>query len=501
MTAAPLSRISRGSMPRLLLGAIIGVTLLRTAIAVTTGLTDDEAYYRLWTLAPALSFLDHPPMVAWLMSAGRFLAGDTVLGLRLPSLLISLAGPFLLWRTAILLFDRQTAIAAVAFALVMPLLAVGGIITTPDAPSVLFWGLCAWGLAEMHVSRNANWWLAVGFFAGLGLLSKYTNLFVGAGILLWVLVVPRNRAWLKSWQLWAGGVIAAICTLPVVIWNARYHWASFDKQLGRAARGADWTLNFLLEMLGGYIGLASPIIAILGLIGLARLMQEASRSRDERALLVLSGLAPLVLYFLVHALHARVQANWLAPLYPALALAAGYQLTLSASAHKKRWFVAAVATGAVMTGLVYLHALRPFLVLEGPRDPTSQMRGWPQLAAEVERLRQQNGAAWIGTGNYATTGQLAFAFRQGAPVMQVNDRLRYVHLPQVDPALAAKPGLVVEIDDRPTEAMLRSRFRSVRPAGEVARTYRGVVLGTYALFVVSHPISPATVFSYEPGRD
>ena len=38
-------------------------------------------------------------------------------------------------------FGRRIAITTVAFSLVMPLLAVGGIIITPDAPSVFFWGL------------------------------------------------------------------------------------------------------------------------------------------------------------------------------------------------------------------------------------------------------------------------------------------------------------------------------------------------------------------------
>jgi 4-amino-4-deoxy-L-arabinose transferase-like glycosyltransferase len=501
MTVAAEARRTFASMPRLLLVAILAITALRALVAANAGLTDDEAYYRLWALAPALSYLDHPPMVGWMMAAGRAIAGDTAFGLRLPALLISLLGPFLLWRTAMLLFSRDVAIAAVAFSLAMPLLAVGGIILTPDAPSVLFWGLCAWALAEMHVSRDANWWLAIGIFAGLGLISKYTNLFVGAGILVWVLALPRNRGWLLSWQLWVGGLIAVLLTLPVIVWNARYQWASFEKQFGRAARGADWSLGYIVEMVGGYIGLASPLIAVIGLIGLARILQELVGKRDERAVLIVSGIAPVMLYFFLHALHSRVQANWLAPLYPVMALLAGYQLSLSRSAYKDRWFGAALGIGAVMTGLVYAHALVPLVVLPGSRDPTSQMRGWSELGAQVERLRRETGVAWIGTGNYATEGQVAFALKGGVPVLQVDDRLRYVHLPPVDPKLAMTPGLVVELNDRQVETVLRKRFRSVQPAGELTRSYRGVALGTYSAFVVKEPIAPDTLFKYVPGRD
>jgi 4-amino-4-deoxy-L-arabinose transferase-like glycosyltransferase len=178
---------------RPLLAASVLLALLRGVVAANIDLSDDEAYYRLWALAPALSYLDHPPMVAWLIAAGRHIAGDTPLGIRLAAVLTSLLGPLLLWRTVAILFGAELARRAVLMALAMPLLTVGGIIITPDMPSVLFWGLVAWALAELSVSGAANWWLAVGLFAGFGLLSKYTNLFVGAGILIWL--VARRENW------------------------------------------------------------------------------------------------------------------------------------------------------------------------------------------------------------------------------------------------------------------------------------------------------------------
>src|SRR5262249_31768118 len=157
-----------------LLLALIAATLVRLVVAGLTGLTDDEAYYRLWSLAPALSYLDHPPMVAWMIALGRRIAGDTPAGIRLCALLVPPIGLIGLWRSAEVLFGPRIAGRAVAFALAMPLLAVGGVIITPDTPSVLFWGLAFWALIELQMSGNANWWLAVGLFAGLGLLSKYT---------------------------------------------------------------------------------------------------------------------------------------------------------------------------------------------------------------------------------------------------------------------------------------------------------------------------------------
>src|ERR1700754_4723214 len=85
-------------------GVILALSLVRVWLAATLGLTEDEAYYRLWALAPAKSYLDHPPMTGWMIAFGRWVAGDSPLGIRLPAILASLVGPLVLWRTASILF-------------------------------------------------------------------------------------------------------------------------------------------------------------------------------------------------------------------------------------------------------------------------------------------------------------------------------------------------------------------------------------------------------------
>ena len=109
---------------QVLLAAIVALGLVRAVLAASIGLTDDEAYYRLWALAPAWGYLDHPPMVGWMIAAGRWIAGDTPLGIRLFAVLTSLLGPLILWRSAHILFGPAVARRAVWLALAMPLMAV-----------------------------------------------------------------------------------------------------------------------------------------------------------------------------------------------------------------------------------------------------------------------------------------------------------------------------------------------------------------------------------------
>src|SRR5262245_10363732 len=476
----------------LLAAAIVASALLRAALAATTELSDDEAYYRLWALAPALSYLDHPPMVAWLIAAGQGILGDTPLGIRLAAVVTSLVGPLVLWRTVSLLFGPDVARRAVAFALAMPLLSVGGIIITPDLPSVLFWGLTGWAMAELYVSGNPNWWLAVGLFSGLGLLSKYTNLFVGAGILIWLIGLKANWRWFRSWQLWAGAALSALLTLPVIAWNSQHGWASFSKQFGRVVRDQTFSPAYLLEAAGSFVLLASPIIAALALLGLGSLIAAVAKRRDPAALLLAASLVPLLLYFGVHALHARVQPNWLAPLYPGLAAAAALAVTARharvAVALRRHSTGAGVGLGILLTGLILAHAAHPILVRA--KDPTSQMRGWREFALQIDRLRRMHGACAVATSHYTISAQLAYHLPVEVPVLPLNEPLRYAHLPPLAAAELGCGALYVELERRPLLAGLPARFDGVRPLGTATRSFAGRNLARYNVALLGGPRGP-----------
>jgi hypothetical protein len=329
----------------------------------------------------------------------------------------------------------------------------------------------------------------VGLFSGFGLLSKYTNLFAGAGIVLWLVLLPANWRWLRAWQLWAGGLIALACTAPIVIWNRAHEWASFAKQFGRVARGAEFTATYLLELAGGFVGLASPPIAVLAIGGLVIAARSAMGMRDQACALLAVGIVPLLAYFLVHALHSRVQPNWLAPVYPTFAVCAALAVSAARPTLRRglgRW---AVGLGLLFSGAIYLHALYPFSVASGAKDPTSQMRGWPEVAAQIERLRIANGAGWIATSSYATTGQLAFELGGRAPVLQLTERLRYAHLPVVSPDVLQSPAIFVELERRQVLPMLQVRFASVQSLGRVTRSFRGVPIATYQVYRLAGPIA------------
>ena len=474
--AAPPSPSGRdtGGAPLSLI-AVVGVTLaLRLAVGGLTHLTEDEAYYRLWSFAPAFGYFAHPPMIAWWIWLGRHAAGDTALGVRLLPIVASAAVSFLVFDMARLAgASRDLAGRAGIWFNATLLVLAGGFLAVPDAAASFFWALTLW--CALRAKGARAWWLGAGLAAGLACLSKYSALFIAPGMLLWLAASAEGRRTLRSPGPWLAVVVAAAVFSANVIWNADHGWLTFAKQFGRIAPHA-FAPRFLLELVLGQALLLNPLIAAFVVRGLAR---RKPGDIDLAPFILVS--APFAAYLALHSLHDRVQAHWPAPLYPAAAI-----LAASAAANwprRARWAApAGFAVGALLLGLLVAPAS-----LLGRYDAALPIRGWGPFAARIGALRTSAGAAWIGVSSYGLAAELADEAGVGAPVLQLAERDRWRGLPAPPPPDLAKPGLAVDLTRRLTAADLRGCFQEVTPLGTLTRGEAGEPGKAYAVFRVAGP--------------
>src|ERR1700736_5185573 len=308
--------------------AILALVALRLAAAAWTPLTFDEAYYWMWSKHLAGGYLDHPPGVALVIRLGTMIAGDTEFGVRLVSILLALPMSWAIYRAAAILFGGQRVAATAAILLNVTLMAaVGTLIVTPDAPLLAASSFVLFFLAKVLETGRGAWWLAAGAAVGAALLSKYTALFFGPAILIWLVSVPKLRRWLFSPWPYLGGLAALVIFSPVIVWNADHHWVSFIKQIGRA-RIEDFRPAFIGELIPTQIAFATPMVWILGAMGLYALLKRNTGALAAR-MLINATFWTIVVYFIWHSLHARVEANWFAPVYPAFAIAAAVAANLT----------------------------------------------------------------------------------------------------------------------------------------------------------------------------
>lgn len=385
---------------------ISALVVLRFLVASLTDLVPDEAYYWLWAQHLNVGYYDHPPMVAWFIAFGTALFGDNSLGVRATFILSFLGVAWFSFDTSKILFGNVTARRTLLWLNLSLLLSVGTMIATPDPPSVLFWAGCIWALAKLNSTQNAHYWLAFGLFAGLGVLAKYTNFFLGLGVVTWIVFDPRARKWLRSPWLYAGAMIAILTMAPNIWWNIIHDMATITKQFGRVG-AHQFTLKYIPEFIFSQLLLINPLIVILAIMG----TYGAFKAKQDglKMLILING--PLMLYLLLHVFHDRIQGNWPAPIYPSIVIIAAY--FAQSSALKPNSYlpklVVPVGLGLCLLAFGLLAAtafIRPMPGLLGLNQ------GWRQLAQTLELTARQTGATYIVTDDYDLTGQLSYQFKR-----------------------------------------------------------------------------------------
>jgi hypothetical protein len=394
---------------------------------------------------------------------------------------------FAAFRTAEILFGGTRVAATATILLNVTLMAaVGTLIVTPDAPLLVASSFVLFACAKVLQTGRGAWWLAVGLAVGAALLSKYTALFFGPAILIWLVSVPAMRRWFVSPWPYLGGVVAFAVFAPVILWNAEHQWVSLIKQLGRA-RIEDFRPVFIAELIPTQVAFATPLVFILGAMGLYALIARRAGAPPSRAL-INAMVWTIVAYFGWHALHARVEANWFAPIYPAFAIAAAvaaHQTTWDPRPQRLvdfclRW---AAPAGIAMFVLLVLQANTG--VLSGyRRDATvrSVGVGWRELARGIEAERVRVNASCVLAPDYGTTGWLAFYLPPGTCVTQQSQRIRWVNMPE--PSAAELGGRLLFVDEaRPwgVRPYLKDVFNRIERIAELPRRRGPLVIETYSL--------------------
>jgi hypothetical protein len=275
------------------------------------------------------------------------------------------------------------------------------------------------------------------------------------------------------------------------LWNADHHWVSFIKQLGRA-RIEDFRPVFIAELIPTQIAFATPLVWILGAMGLYALLMRKAGALAARVL-INSTFWTIVAYFIWHSLHARVEANWFAPVYPAFAIAAAVAANLTQWDQRQqrmvdfclRW---AAPTGILVFALLIVQANTG--VLSGyRRDATvrSVGVGWRELAGEIEAVRARTGATCVLAPDYGTTGWLAFYLPKGTCVVQPTQRIRYVNMPEPDPAQLSGKLLYVDEARPGVRSWQNENFAGVERVAELKRMRGPLAIETYALDLLQRP--------------
>lgn len=382
-------------------------------------LSEDEAYQWIWSKHPALSYYSKPPLIAYIQFAGTHLFGDTEFGVRFFSPVIGAITGWLVLR-----FFAREASARAGFAVLltlqaMPLMVVGTIFMTIDPPSVLFWTAAMFaGWRAVQTDGKTSQWCWTGLWLGLGFLSKYTELFQ---LLCWavffVLWKPA-RIHLRKPGPYLALLINALCSLPVLIWNAQNGWITVTHIQERGGAGHPWepTLRFFWDFVGSEAALLNPFV-FFPMIWAAFAFWRLGK-KDLRLVFLFSMGAPLFLCYWLFTFRARVLPNWIAPsVIPLLCLSSIYWEKFLIRSRVLRilqgaGIVLGIAFVALLhdTNLIQKIAGKP---LPPKPDPMTRVRAYDEMARVVDAERQRLMAAegkpvFIIGDHYGKVGEITF---------------------------------------------------------------------------------------------
>ncbi|HPQ40325.1 MAG TPA: glycosyltransferase family 39 protein [bacterium] len=398
---------------------LLAITVMLRWVALgTVPLVPEEAYYWLYSQHPAMSYFDHPPMVAGVIGLGTSIFGDSEFGVRIIGNLLMIAASLLLYRFGRAWFDAPSGILAALMLHILPLYFGAGFVATMD-PALLFsWMVCLTGITlALRQHRIAGWYLA-GFGLGCALLSKYTGIFLVPGALLALALHPPWRKHLRSPHPYLGCLSGLMMFMPVIIWNARHDWASFRFQMIDRYDSEPLHLSTILAFFGIQILVATPaILWSLGYVLNSRMHHRRLRL-SAAWIIALCFSLPIISMVAYKSLKSESRINWTLPAYLSL---------LPAIAH---WYIARVhatavpwlkkqrmkpLTASVLVCLFLNTATLLFLLGLQPRVHWISAFGpWERLAEIVEQhedaIEEESGAEplVIAEGKYRLASVLAF---------------------------------------------------------------------------------------------
>jgi 4-amino-4-deoxy-L-arabinose transferase-like glycosyltransferase len=346
-----------------------------TSLVSPYGFQRDEFLYfamgdhlRLWRM-------DFPPLIAVVARTTRFLLGDAMVALRLPS---GLAASGIVVLAALLARELGGGRLAQGFAALAVVGSVffqrAGTLFQPVILDALWWTVAFYALARLcrDAAPAPRWWLLLGLAGGVGLLTKFSILFLGFGVLIALLLTRLRRTLATRWP-WVVLLIALALGSPSLVGQLRLGWPVVGQMRGlEAGQLVHVSIAgfFLIQLMFG----PAMLVAACGALALL----FAPGLRRFRPI----GWTCVVVWATIVALHGK--AYYVGATYPVLFAAGGVALDSLGRGRLRRWLggLALGATGAY--GLLVLPLGVP-IVAPAP------LERYVHAIGAVEALRDNQG--------------------------------------------------------------------------------------------------------------
>ncbi len=172
----------------------------------------------------SFGYVDIPPLVPFLSRLSGIVFGYSLFGIHI---LPAVSGSLFILFTGLFTRELGGGRIAVAFACLAALLditwLIDGSMFAYDNFDLLFTLIFLFTLLRLIKTGNTKMFILIGFIAGICIMTKFTLLFMAIALVPSLLLTSRRKLFASGW-LWAGILIAAIMTVPYLLWQYSHGW-------------------------------------------------------------------------------------------------------------------------------------------------------------------------------------------------------------------------------------------------------------------------------------
>ena len=356
---------------------------VRLLFILNTYLVDDEAYYAMYARHLSWGYIDHGPVVAfviWIFT--QF--SESSFTVRLGSVLLMTLLPYLLYIYVRKYINTTSALVVSLLVSANLLFHTNSIIITPDVP-LAFFSITSILFYYIAYFKNENFIYLGGMMLGLAILSKVSALFPAIGIVLFPIIIKEKRYWLKNIHYYGSFLLSFALFIPFVVWNFQNDMAFVRYQGSHIAQRGGF--NHFIELWLGVALLIGPLYFYYSILKPITNLKNWKILNNEKKYFTLVTVVPLF-YFVAHSLFSRFELNWVAPVFFGGLFLLGVELDSLKKVSKA--FTIQIIYSLALISLIMIQTFYPILPLKGKSDPTNRYFMYNNLIEDTKNLLIDN---------------------------------------------------------------------------------------------------------------
>ncbi|MGC9366025.1 MAG: glycosyltransferase family 39 protein [bacterium] len=340
------------------------------------GFHHDELYFLACGNHFSFGYVDHPPLVPWLARLSLELFGHSLIGLRILAL-ISVTSALIIvgitvWRMGGRKYAQGLTCLLMLFTPVYLRIANLFCITSFE---LLVWCLIFLVAVEIINKSKFYLWIILGILIGIGLLIKFSILFLIFGLLAGMIITPF-RKYFKSPHFYTALAIAVVIFLPNLIWQIIHGWPTlmFMVNLNKYVMDDISRFQFIL----GQFLYINPFFSFMWIAGLIYLFYYRKKKYQIFSWTWISMLLLLLI--------AKSKIYYLSSSYPILFAGGGIAVVNWTVNRGKKWIYYIVAGFLFIGGILFAPISVPLLPIS-----TLDKYVWIVTANKFENIYEVTG--------------------------------------------------------------------------------------------------------------